>query len=127
MSNPYLSAFNNQFMEFIEDVLRLFPNDPDLLASKNSILLMKKVNPRIIIITWRDLIAKPYGDKIIDEGFDFFITKDYSEDLQKMQDSDKILKIIERFRVPLRGLCNEDKDTTMKYIINMTKLSLLYV
>ena len=62
MSNPYLSAFNNQFMEFIEDVLKLFPNDVDLIASKNTILLMKKFNPTIVIKTWRDLIAIPYHE-----------------------------------------------------------------
>lgn len=60
MSSPYLTAFNNQFLEFIEDILRLFPNDPDIIASKNSLLLVKRVNPRLIIMTWRDLIATPY-------------------------------------------------------------------
>tara|TARA_Y200000002_G_C22483845_1_gene579932 strand:+ start:186 stop:569 length:384 start_codon:yes stop_codon:yes gene_type:complete len=126
MSNPYLSAFNNQFMEFVEDVLILFPNDPDLIASKNTILLMKKFNPRIIITTWRDLIAIPYHKEIEEEGFDFFISKDYSQDLKDMPDSDKTLQIIERFRSPLRNLHDNDKITTMKYVNNMVKLSLLY-
>ena len=126
MANPYLSAFNNQFMEFMEDVMRLFPNDPDLLASKNTILFMKKINPKIIIVTWRDLIAKPYHQNIKEEGFDFFITKDYSADLKDYPDCDKTLQIIERFRTPLRSLNDADKDVSMKYVNNMTQLSLLY-
>lgn len=60
MSNPYLAAFNNQFLEFVEDVLRLFPNDTDLLVCKKTLLLAKKMNPKLLITVWRDFIAKPY-------------------------------------------------------------------
>lgn len=126
MSSPYLSAFNNQFLEFIEDILRLFPDDPDIIASKNSLLLVKRVNPRLIIMTWRDLIATPYQKQIEEEGIDFFITKDYSEDLKNAPDVEKTLAIIERLRTPLRNLHEKDKAMAMKYISNLTKLSLMY-
>ena len=43
-----------------------------------------------------------------------------------MPDCEKTLSIIERFRAPLKNLHDDDKVTTMKYINNMTKLSLLY-
>ena len=43
MSNPYLAAFNNQFLEFVDDVLILFPNDTDLLVCKKTLLLAKKM------------------------------------------------------------------------------------
>lgn len=126
MSSPYLSAFNNQFLEFIEDILRLFPDDPDIIASKNSLLLVKRVNPRLIIITWRDLIATPYQQQIEEGGIDFFLTKDYREDLKNAPDVEKTLAIIERLRTPLRNLHENDKAMAMKYISNLTKLSLMY-
>ena len=126
MSSPYLSAFNNQFLEFIEDILRLFPDDPDIIASKNSLLLVKRVNPRLIIITWRDLIATPYQQQIEEGGIDFFLTKDYREDLKNAPDVEKTLAIIERLRMPLRNLHENDKAMAMKYISNLTKLSLMY-
>jgi hypothetical protein len=126
MSSPYLQAFNNQFLEFIEDILRLFPNDPDIIASKNSLLLVKRVNPRLIIMTWRDLIATPYQQQIEEGGIDFFLHKDYKEDLQNAPDVEKTLAIIERLRTPLRNLHEGDKDMAMKYITNLTKLSLMY-
>ena len=43
-----------------------------------------------------------------------------------MPDARKILDVIERLRVPLRNLHDDDKVMAMKYISNLTKLSLLY-
>ena len=126
MPNPYLTAFNNQFLEFVEDILRLFPNYKDLITTKNSLLLMKKVNPRLIVMAWRDFIAMPYANEIETGGLEFFLNKDYSGDLSTMPDARKILDVIERLRVPLRNLHNDDKVMAMKYISNLTKLSLLY-
>lgn len=126
MPNPYLTAFNNQFLEFVEDILRLFPNDKDLITTKNSLLLMKKVNPRLIVMAWRDFIAMPYANEIETGGLEFFLNKDYSGDLSTMPDARKILDVIERLRVPLRNLHDDDKVMAMKYISNLTKLSLLY-
>lgn len=127
MSNPYLTAFNNQFLEFVEDILRLFPNDKDIIATKNSLLMMKKMNPKLIISSWRDFIAKPYSEDIEKGGMDFFLNKDYSEDLQALAgDTEKILEVVDRLRGPLRTLHPEDADSALKYISNLTKLSLLY-
>jgi hypothetical protein len=126
MPNPYLTAFNNQFLEFVEDILRLFPNDKDLITTKNSLLLMKKMNPRLIVMAWRDFIAMPYANEIETGGLEFFLNKDYSGDLSTMPDARKILDVIERLRVPLRNLHDDDKVMAMKYISNLTKLSLLY-
>jgi hypothetical protein len=127
MSNPYLTAFNNQFLEFIEDILRLFPNDKDIIATKNSLLMMKKMNPKLIITAWRDYIAIPYADDIENGGMEFFLNKDYSEDLQQLgSDIDKILKVIDRLRGPLKTLHSDDSTSALKYISNLTKLSLLY-
>jgi len=124
--NPYLNAFNNQFLEFVEDVIRIFPTDKDIIACKNSLLLMKKMNPRLIIVVWRDFIAKPYSEEIESGGMDFFLSKDYRSDLSHMPDADKILEVVERLRVPLRNLHEDDKATSIKYISNLTKLSLMY-
>lgn len=124
--NPYLNAFNNQFMEFIEDIIRIFPEDKDIIASKNSLIMMKKMNPRLIVCAWRDFIAKPYQKDIEEGGMEFFLSKDYREDLVNMPDAEKILDVIERLREPLRNLHDDDKKTSLQYIFNLTKLSIMY-
>ncbi len=42
-------GFNNHFVEFIEDIHSIFPNDKDITMTRDSLLLLKKSNPKIII------------------------------------------------------------------------------
>ena len=37
-----LTVFNNHFIEFIEAIVSIFPNDVDLVTVKNFFLLMRK-------------------------------------------------------------------------------------
>ena len=59
-----LKIFNSQLLEFIDDLLGLFPKDVDLRASKNAILLLKKVNPKALLINWKFYVTKKYKKEI---------------------------------------------------------------
>lgn len=126
MSNPFLSAFNNQINEFMNDILLLFPNDIDIVNAKNSISLMKKMNPSIIIKSWYQYIYLPYNENILNEGIEFIINKDYTADIQAMDDSNKILDVIDRIKKPISKCSTENKDKCLQYIINLNKLSFAY-
>ena len=56
-----LRAFNSHFLEFVEDVLRVFPSDTDIIAAKNGLIALKKANPRIILMGWKEYIADRYA------------------------------------------------------------------
>jgi len=56
----------------------------------------------------------------------FFIEKDYSVDLSKAEYSGKIMEGIDRLREPIKNMTLENRDKTMKYIQNLTKLCILY-
>jgi len=50
MSNPnnnMLTIFNDHFVEFITDIHNVFPEDPDILAAKNSLIAIRKANPKL--------------------------------------------------------------------------------
>jgi hypothetical protein len=126
MSNPYLNAFNNQFDEFVQNILIAFPNDIDIINGKNSLTLMKKMNPKLLITAWRDYVAKPYNQSIIDGGIEWFVSKDYTEDVQQMSEAKKILEVINRIRGPVSTLSDENKEIILKYIYNLNQLSLKY-
>lgn len=123
---PILTGFNKQLEEFLEDIVRLFPNDKDIRAAKNSMNLMKKMNPKLIINCWYEYVSKPYGVEIIEKGIEPFIDKNYKEDMKYLEESAKILEVIDRIRKPLRELSEDDKKISSQYIINLVKLSNAY-
>jgi hypothetical protein len=124
-SREILKAFNNHFMEFVEDIINIFPNNLDLLTTKKSVLLLKKSNPKIIIHVWNEEVNKKYGSQIDEGDISFFIEKDYNEDLEKY-DNNKISDVIEKLRDTIRNMKKEDLDKSLKYLQNLKKLSLLY-
>jgi len=127
MSSPILSAFNNQFKEFMDDILRIFPNDKDLMTTKNMMSTLQKGNPRLLIQIWKNFIADPYASEIEAGDIDFFINKDYKSDVSQLGDSEKIVKAIDRLREPIKNMDSENQQACMKYIQNLSKLSSMYM
>jgi len=122
-----LTAFNEHFVEFISDIQAVFPEDVDILSAKNSLLAIKKINPKMIIKIWKTHIVDKYIEQIEKGDISFFINKDYSTDLSKTYfSSNKIMEGINRLRAPIREMSVENQGKTMKYIQNLTKLSILY-
>ena len=121
-----LTAFNDHFIEFVSDIQNVFPDDPDILTAKNAFILMRKTNPKLIVHIWNSHVVGKYK-QVIDEGnIDFFINKDYAQDLQTSSHSAKIIEAIDRLRNPVKAMSNENQKKTMKYIQNLTKISMLY-
>lgn len=121
-----LSAFNDQFTQFIEDVSVIFPEDPDVKFAKKSFTLMKSMNPRLIATSWQTYVYVNYKEQIDQGNFDFFVNKDYSDDLSTVGDSKEIMEIINRLRKPISNLSDDDKKKTLKYLQNLSKLSNMY-
>ena len=69
-NSQILKTFLNQFNEFLEDILRIFPNDEDLITAKVYFDGVRKINPRIIICYWKFLIAHKYNDEVENENID---------------------------------------------------------
>jgi hypothetical protein len=127
MSNiNVLTAFNEHFFDFINNIQILFPDDHDLMVSKNSLLAVRKANPKMIIKIWNMYVVGKYKSEIELGNLDFFINKDYSDDFSNTSNSNKIMESIDRFRQPIKNMSNKDKITSMKYIQNLTKLSVIY-
>jgi len=124
MSN-ILTAFNDHFLEFINDVQSVFPNDPDILSAKNALTMIRKANPKMIVKIWKTLIADKYKNQIESNDISFFLEKDYSSDISTSNNSDKIMEAIDRLREPIRNMGPDNQSKVMKYIQNLTKLSQL--
>ena len=125
-SNSIPSIFNNHFSDFLNDIQNVFPDDVDIAKAKITVSTVRKANPKLLIKFWRIYVAEPYAEQIERNNIDFFITKDYSQDLSQTDNSNKIMEIIDRLREPVKLMSSENQSKTMKYIQNLSKLSMVY-
>ena len=122
-----LRTFNTHFFEFIDDISNIFPNNTDLLTARKSFDTIKKANPTIILKSWNSFVYSPYIDKIEAGNINFFFEKNYESDLNHLANGGEVMKIIDSFRDPVKNMSDVNKGYTMKYIQNLSKLSVLYM
>lgn len=128
MSNKNLvTIFNEHLVAFFDDVQSIFPENVDILTGKNSILAFRKINPALIIRIWATYIASVYSVQIENNDVSFFLGKDYSDDLTYANNAEKIMETINRLREPISKMTKSDQAKTMKYIKNLSKISMMYV
>jgi hypothetical protein len=125
-NSSILTGFNDHFMDFVTDIQKVFPEDHDILVAKNSLLTIRKANPKMIIKIWNTYIVSKYKSEIESGNISFFIDKDYSTELSGNENSGKIMECINRLRGPIKDMSAENQQKTMKYIQNLTKLAELY-
>jgi|TARA_B110000483_G_C17894379_1_gene426869 hypothetical protein len=121
-----LKGFNDHFVEFVEDIERVFPDDDDISTVKASFIQMRKANPKLVIKAFNEYFLKIYRSEIESGNIDFFIHKDYNTDLSVVGDSDYILKKIDVLREPVKNMNSDDRGTVVKYIQNLSKLCDVY-
>jgi hypothetical protein len=121
-----LSTFNDHFMEFVNDVVNVFPENIDVLSAQNAFIMIRKANPKLLIKIWSTHIVSRYKDVIEAGDLGFFVEKDYLEDFSKNKNSKIIIDAIDRIRNPVKLMSIEDQTKTMKYVQNLTKLAQLY-
>jgi hypothetical protein len=121
-----MKTFNTQLFDFLDDIIRIFPENNDIAAARKSFELIKRANPTAIIKVWATHVYLPYKD-VIDAGdIEFFFNKDYGSDLGQLSNSSEIIKIIDTLRDPVKSMSDNNRAHTMKYIQILSKLSNLY-
>lgn len=121
----YAKAFNNHLLEFFDDLLLIFPNEKDISLGKKSCQTIIKMNITSILKIWYRY-SYPYHEKIEKGDISFFMEKDYSSDLENSYMKSDAEDVINRLRDPIRMLEDSNKEKSMKYIQNLTKLSKAY-
>jgi hypothetical protein len=122
-----LSIFNKQFTEYLKLMVDLFPEDKDIKNTEITLLSLKKMNPRIIIQVWYKYVTTKYKEHIYAGNLDYFIQKNYAEDLTDTENSRFILNKIEVLRAPIAKLNPENKERTLVLLKNLSQLSEVYV
>lgn len=115
-------TFNTHLKEFIDDVISIYPKEVDLLTSRTFINGVMKVKPKIIIQYWYQNVYLLYKSQIDKGDFDFFLSKDYNNDVA----SNDVLNGIEKMRIKITSLSQDSKDKAVSYAKNLSKLSVMY-
>jgi hypothetical protein len=122
-----LNAFNTQLIEFIEDIELVFNEDNSIKKVKTALIMIKKLNPVLIIRIWYNYICSKYETEINSDNINFFIEKDYKKDLVNINYSDDIMNHIDKLREPIRNMSKENQKKSLGYIKNLCILSKLYM
>lgn len=121
-----IRGFNTILFEFVDDIISIFPDNSDLKDIRLAFEFFKKANPTSIIKAWHYFVYTPYKT-VIDAGdLSFFCDKDYKSDLSYMTNADDIMRVIEKFRTPVRELEPVNRATAVVYLKNLCKLSDVY-
>jgi hypothetical protein len=118
-----LKTFNNHLVEFMDDILLIFPDESELKTANAFLLNLKKINPKSIISTWYESIGLIYYNEIMSGDFEFFENKDYKNDIGQ---TSKIINTVEKIKKNVKTTTDDNKEKAMKYLQNLTKLSMLY-
>ena len=123
-----LKTFNKQLTEFIEDISQIFPGEKDVIVLSTFMRTVMYGKPRAIIDVWYKFISLKYNKEIENGEIEYFLNKDYSEDLQSAPGSSETLDTINKLRTTIKLAFNQDenREKTIKYMQNITKLSNLY-
>jgi len=126
LKSPYLEAFNKQLNEFIKDIKIVLADHYEVTLACHAITGLKMINKTLIISVWHEGITLVYMDKIKAKDYEFFLEKDYGNDLKGNSYADQINVGINNIRGHLRNLNETDKETVLKYVENLCRLSNLY-
>lgn len=121
-----LKAFTNHLLEFVVDIQRVFPKDPELRTGKIFLEGLIKINPKNVIIGWKECVNDVYEEQINKGDLNYFINKDYNKDLSDSLSKKKILVVIDSFRSKVQNMSDDNKKKSIKYVQNLVKLCKMY-
>ena len=123
-----IRSFNDYFFEFLDDMLKVLPDNKSVLTAIRSFRMLTDVNKGILIKCWHKFVYLKYKDQIFSGNIEFFFEKDYSADVVKLSNPDKVLEVIDSIRDPVKEACSTsvNKSHVTTYIQNLTKLSIAY-
>lgn len=121
-----MRTFIKHLIEMLDDILRIYPENIEILTSKKTIETFKQFNPSIVVKSWYNFVYVKYKKEIELGNLDFFFEKDYSKDLNHLEDNNKIMEMIDNVRIPLSNMSLTNKEHTISYLKNLNKLSMIY-
>lgn len=119
-----LSAFNQQLLNLSVNLSELFPDDPDIEFTKNSISLIKRTNPRKLQEIFKYYVSR-YKTQILNKEADFFLERDIINQDLNLDNSqvDYAHNIMINLKKNWSAMDSESKENVWKYLQVLVVLS----
>jgi hypothetical protein len=114
-----MRTFNKQLSDFVEEIVKLFPNQMDIQTAISSMEVVRGSNPSLLIKMWYQKIYSPYRQEIDSGNYEHFSHITFSQD-------DQISMIVEKIKTYVEMMSTENRQHTMKYVQILSKLSEKY-
>lgn len=122
----YLEIFIEHFIEFVEDVSRLYYNDDKVQLLKEGIILAAENNKERVINGWKKYVCDNFRKEIEANDYKFFTESRDWEQVITHKNKDLIISKLTELRQSITDLNLENKMKALKYVENLVKLCDLY-
>jgi hypothetical protein len=113
-----MDAFFTQFHEFMGQLIRVFPDDPDFMVYDSGVMMLQKVNPGLVLSEFVKNVY-PFEDVIRARNSDFFIqTKIFIFDPENTMD-----QVIQKLKAYWIKMSDSNKESIWNYIILLLDIS----
>lgn len=114
-----MDAFYNQFGDFLNQLIAVFPGDSDFLAYKTGLMLLQRTNP-MLVVEQVHLHVTPFEDTIRKRDESFFLNHGFNEQLE---DNDTLEQVIQKLKGLWAELTANNKEVVWTYTILLLDLA----
>ena len=75
----FYTIFNSKIIEFLNDLIKIFPDDNDFKMYKNGISLVKLADEKKPLQLYKLFVNDKYKENILTKNEEFFLSHDYNE------------------------------------------------
>ena len=128
-NQKFYNIFNTKIIEFLNDLIVLFPNDSDFKMYKTAINLVKLADNKKPLQYYKKFVTDEYKEHINNRNDNFFLEHDYSEIINDSElnsevgASDISSKIVNRLKGYWSSLSDDNKVIVWDYFTLFLKIS----
>lgn len=121
-----LENFNKTLMEFIDDLIYICPDLPDLRVLQSTVSLCNSLNNKFAIELFYSCVTEPYNDLIYAKNEEFFLQESYNKYQPYMVEYGTDLNIIEKLKSIWKDLTPDNKEKVWKYLQALILLNMRF-
>tara|TARA_Y100000992_G_C21032926_1_gene381223 strand:- start:237 stop:638 length:402 start_codon:yes stop_codon:yes gene_type:complete len=128
-TDKFYTIFNTKITEFLNDLIRLFPDDADFKMYKTAITLAKLADEKKPLQYYKKFVTEEYKEHIRNKNDKFFLNHDYKEILNDSELTNEInngnfsSQIVNRLKDYWSQISDENKEIVWNYFTLFLKIS----